>query len=224
MSIGLDDANPYDALPRVFQAQPLDSAADTAAVLTSRLRYENSRSPGPLPGLPPAPAQLAQHPEWGSLLRPTQRTGDPRRRSVPRRRRDVDRRDRAGLGRSVRRTRPRPDRRTGRVAHGQRSPRHRHPGRWNADPSRTTDASGERLVAPPGVDEPVPARSRHRISTSACLRPPAGARSRAWPIAGMFTNACDTTSPSEGGHCPRVVVPRNGQTPRLLEISYLTRG
>jgi hypothetical protein len=34
-------------------------------VLSWRLQYEDSRSPGPLPGLPPVPAQLAHHPEWG---------------------------------------------------------------------------------------------------------------------------------------------------------------
>jgi conjugative relaxase-like TrwC/TraI family protein len=65
MSIGLDDANPYAALQRAIQAQPLDSATDAAAVLAWRLQYEESRSPGPLPGLPPVPAQLAQHPDWG---------------------------------------------------------------------------------------------------------------------------------------------------------------
>jgi hypothetical protein len=65
MSIGLDDANPYAALQRAIQAQPLGSATDAAAVLAWRLQYEESRSPGPLPGLPPIPAQLAQHPDRG---------------------------------------------------------------------------------------------------------------------------------------------------------------
>jgi conjugative relaxase-like TrwC/TraI family protein len=68
MSIGLDDANPYAALQRALHAQPLDSAADAAAVLSWRLQYEDSRSPGPLPGLPPVPAQLAQDSEWGRYL------------------------------------------------------------------------------------------------------------------------------------------------------------
>jgi hypothetical protein len=65
MAIGLDGTNPYDALQRAFQAQPLDSATDAAAALSWRLQYEDSRSPGPLTGLPPVPAQLVQHPEWG---------------------------------------------------------------------------------------------------------------------------------------------------------------
>jgi hypothetical protein len=56
--------NPYAALQRAIQGQPLDSATDAAAVLTWRLQYEESRSPGPLPGLPPVPAQLAQHHDW----------------------------------------------------------------------------------------------------------------------------------------------------------------
>jgi hypothetical protein len=63
VSIGLNGANPSAALQRVLQARPLDSATDAAAVLGWRLQYEESRSPGPLPGLPPVPAQLAQHPK-----------------------------------------------------------------------------------------------------------------------------------------------------------------
>ena len=65
MTIGLDDTNPYAALQRAVQAQPLDSATDAAAVLAWRLQYDESRAPGPLPGLPPVPTQLAQHPDWG---------------------------------------------------------------------------------------------------------------------------------------------------------------
>lgn len=65
MTIGLDDTNPYAALQRAVQAQPLDSASDAAAVLAWRLQYDESRAPGPLPGLPPVPTQLAQHPDWG---------------------------------------------------------------------------------------------------------------------------------------------------------------
>ena len=65
MTIGLDHSNPYAALQSAVQAQPLDSATDAAAVLAWRLQYEESRVPGPLPGLPPVPTQLAQHPDWG---------------------------------------------------------------------------------------------------------------------------------------------------------------
>ena len=65
MTIGLDDTNPYAALQRAVQAQRLDSATDAAAVLAWRLQYDESRAPGPLPGLPPVPTQLAQHPDWG---------------------------------------------------------------------------------------------------------------------------------------------------------------
>lgn len=48
-----------------MQAQRLDSATDAAAVLAWRLQYDESRAPGPLPGLPPVPTKLAQHPDWG---------------------------------------------------------------------------------------------------------------------------------------------------------------
>lgn len=65
MTIGLDDTNPYVALQRAARAQPLGSATDAAAVLAWRLQYDESRAPGPLPGLPPVPTQLAQHPDWG---------------------------------------------------------------------------------------------------------------------------------------------------------------
>lgn len=65
MTIGLDDTNPYAALQRAVQAQRLDSATDAAAVLAWRLQYDESRAPGPLPGLPPVPTQLAQQPNWG---------------------------------------------------------------------------------------------------------------------------------------------------------------
>jgi conjugative relaxase-like TrwC/TraI family protein len=65
MTIGLDGVNPYAALQRAVQAQPLDSATDAAAVLAWRLQYDESRAAGPLPGLPPVPTQLAQHPDWG---------------------------------------------------------------------------------------------------------------------------------------------------------------
>lgn len=34
-------------------------------VLAWRLQYEESRAAGSLPGLPPVPAQLAEHPDWG---------------------------------------------------------------------------------------------------------------------------------------------------------------
>jgi hypothetical protein len=49
MSIGLDGANPYAALQRAIQVQPLGSATDAAAVLAWRLQYEESRLPGPHP-------------------------------------------------------------------------------------------------------------------------------------------------------------------------------
>ncbi|MGH8961963.1 MAG: hypothetical protein ACRDWT_12385 [Jatrophihabitantaceae bacterium] len=65
MTIGLDDTNPHAALQRAGQAQRLDSATDAAAVLAWRLQYDESRAPGPLPGLPPVPTQLAQHLDWG---------------------------------------------------------------------------------------------------------------------------------------------------------------
>jgi hypothetical protein len=65
MTIGLNDTNPYAALQRAVQAQPLDSAMDAAAVLAWRLQCDESRAPGPLPGPPPVHTQVAQHPDWG---------------------------------------------------------------------------------------------------------------------------------------------------------------
>lgn len=69
MTIGLDDTNPYAVLQRAVQAQRIDSATDAAAVLAWRLQSDESRAPGPLPGLPPVPTQLAQHPDWGRYLK-----------------------------------------------------------------------------------------------------------------------------------------------------------
>ena len=263
MSIGLDDANPYAALQRAIQAQPLDSATDAAAVLTWRLQYEESRSPGPLPGLPPVPAQLAQHhdwrryfdrriellardaaccraeaavwtadtaPDWAAPLAEhdrdltgelavwravnavpdtdTRLTGPPRHdlpgwraqqhldRQVdpwvlgnaachsfsaqaladsinprlardphwPARQLESAHRDDANIAALTRRAaseRPLPDEQPAaalrwRVVDAVATSRNKE----DADPSKTTDAPGERLVARPHVDEPVPARSR----------------------------------------------------------------